>query len=192
MSLFARPEESLSVDDFLDMELNAPDEEKWELLGGTLWRMMAGGTVAHNTIVQNIASTLRNKLRKAGSPCRPFTENLKLIQRELELVAYPDVMVHCGPFGPDQSSLTDPVVLIEVLSPGTRTKDIGEKGPLYRRVPSVRQILFVSQSSRELEVYSASGDIFTLARVSDRTAEIELGALGVTLTMDEIYLELDV
>lgn len=191
MSLFARPEESLSIDDFLDMELNAPDDEKWELLGGALWRMMAGGTVAHNTIVQNVASALRAKLRAANSPGRPFTENVKLVQRELDLAAYPDVMVHCGPYGPEQSTLTDPVVLVEVLSPGTRAKDIGEKGPLYRRVPSVRQILFVSQSSREVEVYSATGDVFTLARVTDPAAAIDLSALGVSLTMDEIYLDLD-
>ncbi|WP_165644507.1 Uma2 family endonuclease [Oharaeibacter diazotrophicus] len=178
------------MDEFLAVEAGVPDGEKWELLGGVLWKMMAGGTMAHNVIIQNIAGALRSRLRAVGSPCRPFTENLKIVRPELGLAAYPDVVVDCGPFDPAATALSEPSVLVEVLSPATRAKDIGEKGPLYRRIPSVKHILFVAQATPEIEIYGVAGDGFQVRRLQGLEEIVHLEALGMTLSMREIYQDL--
>ncbi|BBE71547.1 hypothetical protein OHA_1_01123 [Pleomorphomonas sp. SM30] len=190
MSSFARQDDTMSVDEFLAVEAGVPDGEKWELLGGVLWKMMAGGTMAHNVIIQNIAGALRSRLRAVGSPCRPFTENLKIVRPELGLAAYPDVVVDCGPFDPAATALSEPSVLVEVLSPATRAKDIGEKGPLYRRIPSVKHILFVAQATPEIEIYGVAGDGFQVRRLQGLEEIVHLEALGMTLSMREIYQDL--
>ena len=77
---------------FLAWEDAQPD--RWELVGGII-RMMAGGTVDHNTVAGNIYAFLHSKLR--GGPCRPFQQNMKLTPAENEDSTYPDVLVICRP-----------------------------------------------------------------------------------------------
>jgi hypothetical protein len=73
---------------------------------------MVGGSVAHATIKDNITGALRARLR--GTPCRAFSESLKVVTNIGS--HYPDVVVSCVPMQPTDDQVREPVVAVEVLS----------------------------------------------------------------------------
>jgi Uma2 family endonuclease len=189
MTRRAVQDEKISLHDFLTLEMNAPEGERWELIDGFIWRMMAGGTRAHNVIVQNIAQSTRSKLRARNSHCRPYSENLMTISEELDLAAYPDVVIDCGKQALTATNTTTPVVLFEVLSPGTRQKDAHRKAPRYRQIPTVEAVVLVEQDSMAVEIHRRSGDVFVIEEHASPDDVVRLPFLGIELTLAEIYDE---
>jgi Uma2 family endonuclease len=93
---------------------------KFEMIEGRLV-MMAGGSRNHSTIAVNAAIALGNRL--AGGPCRPYNSDF-LVEASDRNRYYPDVSVACG----ETRDFTDrPVLVVEVLSPGTQREDLGPK-----------------------------------------------------------------
>lgn len=189
MPRLAIQDEYVALADFRTLELNAPADERWELVGGTVWRMMTGGTKAHNTIVQNIGGLFREGLRRAGRSCRPYTENIRVVNETADLSVFPDVVVDCGPFDPRASDAAEPVVVVEVLSPGTRDKDVRAKGPRYRHVASIQVILFVEQDNPFVEVHRRTGEIFQIEEADGMDAIVRLPEIGVDLPLSSIYAD---
>jgi Uma2 family endonuclease len=66
--------ETMDFDDFEELPADKPRNERWELIGGRVVRMMAGARWEHAQIVQNVARHLGNRFEDADSPCRVFTE----------------------------------------------------------------------------------------------------------------------
>ena len=85
--------EYMSLDEFEELLPDKPADEKWELIGGRVVRMMVGAAWPHNRIVANIMTAFMSGLRAKGSNCRPFAETFWLKQRFLKLACFPDVMV---------------------------------------------------------------------------------------------------
>ena len=107
---------------------------------------MAGASVAHNDITANLVGALRLSLR--GTGCRAFANDLRVLTPG-GLYTYPDAVVICGrieltPVRPD--TVTNPVLLAEVLSEATRDYDRGEKFSLYKALPTLREYLLIEQN----------------------------------------------
>jgi len=130
----------MDLDDFEDLVLDKPEDEKWELIGGRVIRSLIGARLSHHRIIQNVNFALRSHIRARGLPCQTFTETFWLKQRFQKLAAFPDVMVHCSPMEPKAASLDDPLILIEVVSPTSGSRDRGEKTPAYMRLGSAQHI----------------------------------------------------
>src|SRR5438874_13714798 len=105
-------EKLMTIEEFLAWERNQP--ERYEFAHGVV-TMMTGGSAAHVTIAMNLAFALRAALR--GSGCRPFGSDMKVIANDT--VRYPDVSVVCRPVDDKDNRITEPVVIVEVLSPAT-------------------------------------------------------------------------
>ncbi len=99
----------MSLEEFLAWEREQP--ERYEYAGGVI-TMMTGGSAAHVTIALNLAITLRHALR--GTGCRPFGSDMKVIANRT--VRYPDISVTCRPVDDRDYEISDPVLVIEVLS----------------------------------------------------------------------------
>lgn len=119
--------ETMSFDDFEELLLDKPDNERWELIGGRVIRGRVGARWEHGLIVQNIAFALRSHFKSTGRPCHAFQETFYVKERSLDLAVLPDVVVRCGAIETGATSVSDPVVLVEVLSPGTAARDMFEK-----------------------------------------------------------------
>jgi Uma2 family endonuclease len=78
-------------------------------------------------------------------------------------------------YKPGLSAETNPTLLIEILSPSTRSYDFGTKLPCYRQIPSLQQILFVEQASPEVIVFDR--------QAPNRWADITLQHLDDTFTI---------
>jgi Uma2 family endonuclease len=120
-----------------------------EYLDGEIYAM-AGGTRNHNQIAQNVARAF-DAVRGRG--CRSYLSDVRL-RTPGGLYTYPDVMVICGTamLTSDRlETVTNPVVIAEVLSNSTRAYDSMEKYERYRTIPSMRDYLLVDQYAVEVE-----------------------------------------
>jgi Uma2 family endonuclease len=181
----------MDLDDFEELLADKPEHEKWELIGGRVVKMMVGARWSHHRLVQNINIYLANRLRERGSPCRTYTETFWLKERFLGLAVFPDVMVHCGPIERDAVSLSDPVVLFEVVSPGSATRDRIEKEDLYRRLPSLAHYVLVERDRAVVDVLHRADERAWSApdRVEGLDGILVLPALQLEIPLREIYHE---
>ena len=127
---------------YLRLEAMSPVKHEW--LEGSVWAM-AGGTAAHAAITVNVTTQLSLQLR--GRPCRVFGSDLRIRVKPGGLATYPDASVVCGRLQFDaadksKTTLANPRVLVEVLSPTTEKYDLGEKLEHYKRVASLEEIVF--------------------------------------------------
>lgn len=162
---------------------HADQPERWELIRGVPV-MMAQGSRRHTFIKTNIARHLANKL--AGTDCYATVDGIEVKERNVDLSAVPDVVVECGPPDFSASEAAEPVVLVEVLSPSSERDDVGRKWQGYCLIPSLRHYLVVDQDSRFVTVHTRTGPS-SFAEDVVREGAIELTALGVSLSLDEVY-----
>ena len=143
----------MGLDDFEELLADKPDNEKWELIGGRVVKMMVGARWDHNRIAANILTALMTGLRAAGSPCRPFAETFWLKQRFLDLAVFPDIIVQCGPLHFEATATDNPTVLFEIVSPGSEQRDRVEKWALYQRLPSLQHYVLVERNTVAVDVF---------------------------------------
>jgi Uma2 family endonuclease len=169
-----------TVQDFLEWEAQQP--ERYEFIDGRILGMV-GGSAAHATIKDNVTQALRNRLR--GTPCRAFSESLKVVT---DLAShYPDVVVTCAPIQPADDQIREPVVVVEVLSRTTADRDRSAKWVGYQDIASLQHYVLIAQDRRRIELFSRADDGWHLRNIRPPVAKLPLAALGVELSLDEIY-----
>ncbi len=161
---------------------------KHEFLDGQVWAM-AGGTPEHAAVAAKVISLLDRQLE--GQPCRVFSSDLRIRVQATGLGTYPDASVICGhleldPEDPKRHTVTNPRVLVEVLSPSTADYDRGEKLTHYQQITSVEDIVLVSHEARRIDVWSRSGSDWKLSTVEE-TGTIKLSSVSCELSLDEVY-----
>ncbi len=178
----------MSLDDFEELLADKPRDEKWELIGGRVVKMMTGARWEHHLIVRNLDYNIYDRLRRAGSPCRVYTEAFRLRERSMDSSMLPDVMVRCGPLPPGVTAWNDPAVLIEVLSDGSVGRDRVEKWRIYQRLPSLQHYVLVERDRPVIEIFDRAGEAWFKQRmIEGLDAILDLSALGVTIPLAEIY-----
>jgi Uma2 family endonuclease len=155
----------------------AASDVRHEYLNGEVWAM-AGGTPEHSALAAAMIAQLSASLR--GKPCRTFSSDLRIRIVDTGLSTYPDVSVVCGQLetAPDDK---------EVLSESTEGYDRGAKAAHYRRIPSLREYVLVSQAEPRIEVFrrATSGRWELLEARPGET--IELASLGCRLDVAALY-----
>ena len=163
--------------------------EKHEYFGGEIFQI-AGASGEHNTISGNAYASLHFQLKKL--PCKSYQSDMRVYIPKTGLYTYPDIAVVCGKpvFLPDGQldTLTNPVLIIEVLSSSTEGYDKGVKFDNYRSLESLREYVLISQDSKRVIRYTkqSDGSWNLMDFIGDKT-EIELVSIECKLTMDDIY-----
>jgi len=169
-------------------KLARESEEKLEYIDGQVVAM-AGGTYNHSLICANTVGELRNGLK--GKPCQVLESNLRIGIRRAGRYTYPDIPVVCGEpeFDPkDEETITNPRLLIEVLSPSTERSDRGEKFLRYRMLESLQEYVLIAQDRPQVETYYRHPDGgWLLMTYTGLTATIKLRSVDVDLPLSEIY-----
>lgn len=163
-------------------------------MGGDRSETMAGASTNHNRIKENAIGEFYIHLR--GKPCRSYSSDQRVNVPTDSLYAYPDIVVVCGPnqYHDDlRDTLTNPKLVVEVLSPGTAAFDRGEKFSLYRHSPSFEEYLLIDAEKIRAEVFRKhpEGYWFIASEASQPNHAIELTSIGLTLTMATLYAETD-
>jgi len=180
--------EYMSLDDFEELLPDKPADEKWELIGGRVVRMMVGARWEHNYIIQNISAAMMTDFRRRGSDCRPFLATFWLKEPLLDLACFPDVMVRCGPLPRAATSINDPIALVEVVSKGSAQRDRWEKWGLYQRLPSLQHYVLVERDHLAVDVIDrVEGGFFERQRLCAIGDALRLPAIKFETPLAEIY-----
>ena len=174
----------LSPEEYLELEKNS--EIKHEYMHGEVYAM-AGATRAHNTVSLNLAIACRNHL--SDSPCRTYMADVKVRLSEGKKFFYPDLVVSCD--DDDDLSLsyvTQPRVIIEVLSESTEGFDRGDKFKFYRMIPSLQEYILVSTTHYSVDCFRRSeGKLWILESYQGQDAILKLQSLDLEIPLAEIY-----
>jgi Uma2 family endonuclease len=176
----------MSYADFLVFEEKSLTKHEW--LDGIVYDM-SGGTIDHSRVKANVTIVLGIQLR--GKRCCVFDSDLAIRVLATGLLTYPDASVVCGLVETDpdnKNALTNPRVIVEVLSDSTEKYDRGEKFAHYRRIPSLAEYVLVSQHEPCIEVYrQTSPGNWDLAEKGLAGQTVTLKSLECALSVDEIY-----
>lgn len=185
----AEPQRRLTAEEYLAFERES--EERHEYWDGLIVAM-SGASPAHNGICWNLAGILQPQLK--GSGCRGFANEMRVRVPLTDRYVYPDVVVVCGePVFEEKENLavlTNPTLVIEVLSPSTEERDRGVKLFGYRGLPSLSVCLLVAQDRVWVEHWTRQADgRWLVAEIDDPAATLDLPEIGCTLPLSEVYAD---
>jgi Uma2 family endonuclease len=181
------PKLRLTLDEFMAME--AQSLEKHEYYGGEIFDM-AGASLVHNRIVSNTHIEIGTFLKRVDRGCDLFPSDLKVFVGDCDFLCYPDLSIVCGPIEshpnhPD--AVSNPSVIVEVLSPSTQSYDRGEKFHFYRQLPSLQCYVLISSLSILVEVYHKQADGSWLLRAYGKADEFTIIPIGLALSVHDLY-----
>lgn len=176
----------ISIENYLAMEETS--QSKHEYYAGEVYAM-AGASVPHNRIVRNTLSTIDAFLR--GKSCEVFPSDLKINVKTKFSFVYPDLSIVCNGlqfYGGRNDVITNPSVIIEVMSLHTERYDRGKKFMLYRRLPSLKEYLLISSMEMRAEKFTKTGtDTWTMKEYTWPEEVVTLDSIGHQIMMAESY-----
>ena len=179
-------QKNYSIQEYLKLEKQA--DIRHEFINGNIIAM-AGGTTNHNEIVTDLCLLLKPVLRQQGG--RVYTENVRLWIPEFNVFTYPDVIVIASTpiyYTESQTTITNPVIIFEVLSESTRDYDQGRKFGFYRSINSLQEYVLVDPETISIMIYRrGESKQWSLYILDDTTDSLTLNALNLELSLDNIY-----
>jgi len=180
-----------TVDEYLALELQT--EEKNEFYDGEIYAM-AGGSTPHVRIMANIGGELRTRLR--GGPCRATVSETRVRVEASGFYTYPDASVVCGEPRYEErsgaSTLENPKVIFEILSPSTEGYDRGKKFKLYSDLESLTDYILIAQNEPWVQHYTRlEGGDWQLSQTMSLEGAVQIPSIGCDLPMSEIYLDVE-
>ncbi|MDY7005308.1 MAG: Uma2 family endonuclease [Cyanobacteriota bacterium] len=175
-----------SVEEYLERETTA--EFRSEYRDGEIIPM-TGGTVNHNYIAINLTSGLKYGLK--GQPYRVFMSDLRLSIPTKNMYTYPDVMLTTTPVvyvEGRRDTITNPQIIIEVLSRSTENYDRGQKFEYYRRVNSFQEYILIDQYRYYVEQFSKTEDgKWLLSEYEGDESVLSLSSVEFQISLSDIY-----
>jgi Uma2 family endonuclease len=177
------PTTAAEFDAFLDKQR---DETSWELVAGRVIGM-TNPTEVHEKIASNIGARLTLAMEPMG--CHVYQGGLGIQRSDSEQeinLPRPDVLVRCGRIG-TRNFVTDPLVVVEVLSPSTMDLDRGEKLRFYKDLPTLRNIVLVYQDQMRAEHYRRTDEGWPLEVLTDPEDMLRFEAVRFEIALDQVY-----
>lgn len=185
----AHPKRKYTLEEYFDLELSS--NERYEYWNGEVF-CMSGVSEQHAQIETNFITLLSNKLR--GRPCRVFPADMRIKVPSLPPYRYADVSVVCGQpvfekiGGVDV--LTNPTLIIEVLSDSTEAYDRGDKFTHYKSISNLREYVMAAQHRPHVTQYGKQSDgSWSYREVNDLSASLQLASVDCVLRLNEVYLD---
>ena len=177
----------MSVAEFLRWEDGT--DTRYELLEGQPVAM-APPAPAHGFLAARLCARIEGALQ-SRRPCMVQIE-ARIARPDRDDTCYvADLAVTCQPPRSGDQLISDPVLIVEVLSPTTGLHDRHTKVADYRRIASVEEILLIDSTSIFAEVLRREGDRWITEIVRGPLATLSLVSIGLTATMSELYEGID-
>jgi Uma2 family endonuclease len=171
--------------EYLALERKSPTRN--EYYRGEIFAM-SGASREHNLIGGNINREIGNQI--LDRPCESYSSDMRVFIDETGLYTYPDVVVVCGQpefLDREVDTLLNPTVIFEVLSESTEAYDRGVKFGHYRRIPSLKEYVLISQDRMLVERYTRQGDNWVLTDFTRLDQSLRLESIDCTIPLDRIY-----
>ncbi len=169
------------------MFLEENSEIKHEYFNGEIFAM-AGAKKNHHIVVMNLSITLGTYFK--SKPCNVYPSDMRVSVEKGKYYTYPDLSIVCGKsefLDNSETTLTNPNLIIEVLSDLIEKYDRSKKFQSYRSIPSLNTYILVSTEYKQIEVYSKTwNNSWTLTDL-DKNEKIYIPAIDFTLDLKEVY-----
>lgn len=173
----------VSPEQYLAQEMAS--ETRSEYLAGEVFAM-TGASSAHNVIGGNLYVALRNHLR--GGPCQAFMADIKLRVEAANAYFYPDVMVTCSENDCSSAYVkSEPVLVVEVLSPSTALFDRDKKFAAYRQLASLQEYVLVDSQQVGVECYRRGEGGEWILHPYGPEETVALHSVGLSLPVEAVY-----
>ncbi len=187
----AQPKHKYSLEEYFEIERDS--EEKYEYWDGNVWSM-AGASPAHERIVVNAGGHLREIFR--GQGCSVFGSNLKVKVPVYSPYRYPDLSVYCGEGIYEKTGgfevLTNPQMLIEVLSPSTEAFDRGDKFTYYKSIESFTEYLLIAVTRPHITQFIKRNEREWIQREAGGLDEkLFSPTFNIEILLAEVYLDVE-
>ncbi len=174
------------LEEFLEWEKLSP--ERHEFHAGVVYGM-AGGSAEHAEGIASMAGELRNLAK--GMNCRTLSSEMAVWVSDKETFLYPDVVLVCGKMQfheRNRRMLTNPRLIVEVLSPSTRDYDLSSKFAIYQNIASFDEYLAMEPAKVEVHHWLKDGrGRWVRKKYTSRAAKIPVRALGKELSLADVY-----
>jgi Uma2 family endonuclease len=178
----AAAERLMTPGEFLEWEAAQP--EKHEYVAGGIYAM-AGMSYEHAVLGSRLVTMSASQLKP---PCQALGEGLKVQLRAA--FVYPDALILCGEptfYNFRTDTITNPTVVFEILSDSTEAFDRGEKFRRYRNLDGLAAVVFISQNSPLVEVWTRVGDAWKAREWESLDGIAEIPAIGVQFSLAALY-----
>jgi Uma2 family endonuclease len=187
----ALPKQKYSLEEYFEIEKNS--EEKFEYWDGNVCSM-AGASPEHERVVVNAGGHFRELFRGRG--CSVFGSNLKVKVPTYSPYRYPDLSAYCGQGIYEKMDgldvLTNPQMLIEVLSPSTEAFDRGEKFSYYKSIASFTEYLLIAVNRPHVTQFIKQSESEWIQReAAGPDGKIFSPTFEVEILLSEIYLDVE-
>ena len=187
LTALRRPE-PVTIEAFDNFVSAQADTTLFELVEGVIV-MMTNPTETHEQITSNIGAPLKLAMDPRG--CRTYQGGIR-VQRSDDSrdtdKPRPDIVVRCGAVG-SKTYITDPLVVVEVLSPSTIDVDRGPKLDFYKSLPTIRHIAFVYQDQTRVEHYRRAEQGFELEVLTRPEDIVHFEAVEFRIALARIYFD---
>ena len=175
-----------SIAEYLQKE--STSKERHEYQNGWIINM-AGGSYNHSKIIGNTMGQLNRLLETSN--CAEFDSNLKVYIDSSNAFVYPDTMVICGQpefYENRKDIITNPMLIIEVLSPSTASYDRSEKFIQYRSLPSFKEYVLIASDRPLVETFYREDDTYwRISSAIGLESNIHLYSINHTIPLKAIY-----
>jgi Uma2 family endonuclease len=181
----------VSPETYLTME--RASDEKHEYYKGEVFAM-SGASWEHNVIAFNINRLIAPAIHKKG--CKLFGSDFRIHIPENTLFTYPDFTIVCENYQSGlmyADNLTNPSVIIEILSKSTRDYDRGTKFSLYRQIKTLKEYILIDSTSVCVEIYKHHPDnSWQLTEFKQLSDNFFISTIGLTLHLKDIYEDVSI
>jgi Uma2 family endonuclease len=182
-----------TVDEYLELDKEGEkDGKRYEFHDGDTF-IISDASIPHNQVLSGFSGALSQALKQRN--CHVLTSTQKINVATRSFYCYPDIVVNYGKIETlekHRDIITNPVVIIEVLSASTQNYDRGEKFRLYRTIPSLQEYICISSLEISLEKYNRGiHGFWTLKEYNNLQEQIVIDSLDITITLEEVYDKVD-
>ena len=174
-----------TLDEYLELEVNS--QERHEYIDGEII-LMTGGTPNHNRIALNFSGALNSVLKQ---PYETFVADQKVWIPKKRINTYPDIMVVEGELQLQEGrrdTITNPLMIAEVLSESTRAYDKDQKFVAYRTIPSFKEYILIDQYTVHIEqYYKTDAKNWKFTEYDDLNEILTLNSMPFQITLANIY-----
>ena len=172
------------------LSLEQESEIKYEFHDGFIVAM-AGGSPEHSQIATNFTWAVNNALRNNNKSCISYNSDLKIQIDATRRSYYPDASVVCDKpirSDKDNNAITNPILIVEVLSESTAAFDRGNKFAHYRQIPSLREYILISQEEATVDTYYRTDNgTWEIQTIMGLDKKVLLKSISCEISMADIY-----
>ena len=175
----------MTVTEFLAW--NPPGGQTWQLVDGEP-QAMAPANRTHGAIQNELGRLISNHLAERGSLCTVVTTPgvIPHVQSDTN-IRVPDLAVTCSGYKTEEAVLTDPVLVVEILSPSNQAETWSNVWA-YTTIPSVQEILIVKTSAIGVELLRRNADgTWPKQPVSIPSGDLALESIGFRVPLTALY-----